>query len=74
MNKQIRSRRIASNELITPEGKLLTQQVVLLEEGFVVRTHPLEKEEANTEWFQGQIILKREKDGIRAYYKNQQLI
>ncbi len=73
MNKQIRSRRIASNELITPEGKLLMQQVVLLEEGFVVRTHPLEKEEANTEWLQGSIILKKEPAGVRAYYQGKLL-
>ena len=74
MNKQIRSRRIASNELIMPDGTMLPMQVVLLEEGFVVRTHPLEKEEAGTEWLQGQIVLRNEQSGIRAYYKNQQLL
>ena len=70
MKQQIRSRQIASNELITPEGKRLSQHVLVLEEGYVVRMHPLEREEANTEWLQGQIILKREQNGIRAYYKD----
>jgi hypothetical protein len=73
MKQQIPSRRIASNELITPKGKSLNQHVVVLEEGFVVRTHPLEKEEANTEWLQGQIVLKQDSDGIRAYHNGKQL-
>ena len=73
MKKQIQSRRIASNELLMPEGELLTQQVVLLEEGYVVRMHPLEKEEPRTEWMQGRVELKRDQHGIRAYYKGKQL-
>ena len=57
-----------------PDGKSLLMQVVLLEEGFVVRTHPLEKEEAATEWLQGQIVLKREEEGLCAYHHNKRLI
>ena len=73
MKKQIQSRRIASNELLMPEGELLTQQVVLLEEGYVVRVHPLEKEEPQTEWLQGKIELKKQNNGLRAYYKGKLL-
>ena len=73
MKQMKRTRKIASNELLTPEGKLLTLQVVLLEAGYVVNMHPLEKEGAGTEWLQGRIELKRDELGIRACYKGQEL-
>jgi hypothetical protein len=74
MKKATHLRRIASNELLTPEGKVLTQHVVLLEEGFVVRTLPLDEEQAGTEWLQGRITLKQEQEGLRAYYQGKLMI
>ena len=73
MKEQILSRRIASNEVLTTQGQLLTQQVVTLEAGFVVRVDPLEKEEARTEWLQGRVVLKQTPDGVLAYYHDKQL-
>lgn len=73
MKQSKRYRQIASHELITPEGKLLTQQVVLLDEGYVVKVHPLDGEQAHTEWFPGRITLQYDGYGIRAYYQGKQL-
>ena len=67
--KPTRLRRIASNEVITPEGQSLIQYVVELWDGYVERYFPLQQEMSNTEWMQGQIILKKDTKGIRAYYK-----
>ena len=77
MNQKMqRLRRIASNELITLEGKCLTQQVVeLSEDGQVVRHYSLQTEMAHTEWMQGRLSLKRNEDGkIYAYYHNKPII
>lgn len=63
-------RRIASNRVITPEGKNLTQQVIEISEGCVTKLYPLRQELPFTEWMQGQIELKRNPDGsVSAYYK-----
>lgn len=67
-------RRIASNEIVTHEGLCLIQHVVELENGIVSRLYPLEMELANTEWFQGRLILKKDNDGqVCAYYKDNPL-
>ena len=66
-------RRIACNELILPEGQSKTLCVITLEQGYVVRMHPLEREEPQTEWLQGTITLKKQNDGLRAYYKGKLL-
>jgi hypothetical protein len=44
-----------------------------LEQGYVVRMHPLEGEEPQTEWLQGRIELKKQNDGLQAYYKGKLL-
>ena len=68
-------RRIASNEVVTPEGQCLKQQVVELTDGVVSRLYPLEMEQANTEWFVGRVILKESDDGhIQAYYNNKPIL
>ena len=67
------SRRIACNELVLPEGQCKTLYVITLEQGYVVRMHPLDGEEPQTEWLQGRIELKKQNDGLRAYYKGEQL-
>ena len=74
MKQNLKSRKIASHQLTTAEGTVLEMQVVVLEQGYVVSTHPLDEEEANTEWLQGNITLKREAFGIRAYYQDTLLI
>jgi hypothetical protein len=66
-------RQIACNELILPEGQTKTLCVISLEQGYVVRVHPLEKEEPQTEWLQGKIELKKQNNGLRAYYKGKLL-
>ena len=63
-------RRIASNEVLTPQGQCLSQQVIELTDGVVTNLYPLVQELSNTEWMQGQIVLKSCPNNIvRAYYK-----
>ena len=63
-------RRIASNEVITPEDQLLFQQVIELTDGVVTNLYPLVMEIPNTEWMQGRLVLRKCADGlVRAYYK-----
>ena len=65
-----RLRRIASNQVTTPEGRCLIQYVVELENGTLANLFPLSRELPNTEWFQGEIVLQQQTDGsVRAYYK-----
>ena len=72
--KKTQLRRIASNEVLTPEGKCLTLHVVELSDGVVSSLYPLQMEQAHTEWLQGQVILKKENDDIvRAYFNNKPL-
>ena len=77
MNKQSKTqstrRRIACHEVISPTGNSKTLQVVELTNGYVVSQHPLDGEEANTEWLQGTIRLKQDEKGIRAWYQEQPL-
>jgi hypothetical protein len=71
---KIQFRRIASNEVITPEGQCLIQHVVELSDGIVSSLYPLTMEQANTEWMQGRLVLVKSPDGlVRAYYKNKPL-
>ena len=63
-------RRIASNEVITPENQCLFQQVIELTDGVVTNQYPLVMEIPNTEWVRGQLVLRKCADGlVRAYYK-----
>lgn len=67
--KQTVFRRIASNEVVTPEGQILRLQVVELTDGVVSSLYPLEAEQASTEWFRGRMVLLKDDDGsVRAYY------
>jgi hypothetical protein len=56
-----------------PEGHCKTQCVITLEQGYVVRMHPLDGEEPQTEWLQGRIEIKKQTNGLRAYYKGRLL-
>ena len=63
-------RRIASNEVMTPENQCLFQQVIELKDGVVTNLYPLVMEIPKTEWVQGRLILRKGADGfVRAYYK-----
>ena len=67
-------RRIASNEVVTPEGQRLTQHVVELSNGVVSRVYPLLMEQANTEWMRGRLVLEKDSDNlVRAYYNDKPL-
>jgi len=67
-------RRIASNEVLTPQGQCLSQQVMELTDGVVTNLYPLVQELSNTEWMQGQIVLKSCPNNIvHAYYKGKKL-
>lgn len=58
-------RRIACNELITPEGQCLIRYVVeLSEDGQVERHYALTQELARTEWHQGRLNLRKCNDGV----------
>ena len=67
-------RRIASNEVMTPDGQCLIQQVVELADGVVSRIYPLVMEQANTEWLKGRLVLRVDNENhVRAYYKDKPL-
>ena len=64
-------RRIASNEVTTPEGQTLTRYVVkLAEDGTVCDLYPLTQEMAFTEWMQGRLEIKDENGRRCVYYHN----
>jgi hypothetical protein len=64
------TRRIACNEVMTPEGQRLIQYVLEISDGIVLKHYPLLNEMPFTEWFQGQIVLRDDEQGnIVAYYR-----
>ena len=64
-------RRIASNEVTTPEGHNLTRYVVeLAEDGTVCDLYPLTQEMPFTEWMQGRLEIRIENGCRRVYYHN----
>ena len=68
-------RRIACNELIDLEGRLLTLYVVELRNGIPSAHYPLSEEIPNTEWMTGRVEIKKDGDGIvRAFYKGNLII
>ena len=67
-------RRIASNELVTPEGQCLTHYVIeLSQEATVTCLYPLVQETAFTEWMPGRIVLRNDDGLLHAYYKNKMI-
>ena len=74
MNQQQSIRKIASPLLKLPNGHLLKQQVVEIQEGVVVNYFQLTSELARTEWWSGLIQLKYDAEGLlRAYYEGKQI-
>ena len=64
-------RKIASHETILENGTRQTLSVIELQEGKVVSCYPLTGELPQTEWMAGQIVLRRDDEGVlRAYHNN----
>ena len=64
-------RRIASHEVVMPDGSCQTLSIVEIRSGVVKKCFPLTQELPFTEWFPGQIVLRRDEQGFtRAYYNN----
>ena len=75
IHKMKRLRRIASHETILENGTRQTLSVIEIQEGKVVSCYPLTEELPQTEWMAGQIVLRRDDDGIlRAYHNNRIII
>jgi hypothetical protein len=64
-------RRIASNEVRTPENLTLTRYVVeLAEDGVVCDLYPLTQEMPFTEWMQDRLEIRNENGNRYVYYHN----
>ena len=64
-------RRIASHEVVMPDGSRQTLSVVEIQSGVVTKCFPLTQELPFTEWMTGEIVLRRDEQGLtRAYYNN----
>ena len=66
------TRRIACHEIASTEDNLSMKLAVIeIQSGEVTRCYPLKGELPHTEWMPGQIVLRRDNNGIlRAYYNN----
>ncbi len=69
-----RLRRIASHQVLMPDGQLLRQAVVEMKDGVVVRCFPLVEELPQTEWLSGEVTIRKDTEGfLRAYYENKMI-
>ena len=67
-------RRCGAHEVRLPDGSLLQQAVVEIEEGRVVNYYEFRDELPMTEWLGGEILVERDEEGIlRAHWNNQRL-
>ncbi len=67
-------RRCGAHEVRLPDGSLLQQAVVEIEEGRVVNYYEFRDELPMTEWLGGEILVERDEEGIlRAHWNNQTL-
>ena len=66
-------RRVAANEVIIGEDKLI-QAVVEIEEGRVVNYYEFRDELPLTEWLGGKIEIKRDDEGILRAYQNNKVL
>ena len=54
-----------------PDGSCLKMSVVEIQSGVVTKCFPLTEELPFTRWMPGQIVLRRDEQGLtRAYYNN----
>ena len=67
-------RRCGAHVVSLPDGSLLTQAVVEVEEGRVVNYYEFRDELPMTEWLGGEISVARDEEGIlRATWRNETL-
>lgn len=68
-------RRCGAHEIMLPQGDLLCQAVVEIEEGRVVNYYEFRDELPMTEWLGGKIEVKHDEEGIlRAYHGSKILL
>ena len=67
-------RRCGAHEVMLPEGEILRQAVVEIEEGRVVNYYEFRDELPMTEWLGGRIEVKRDDEGIlRAWWQGKRI-
>ena len=67
-------RRCGAHEVILPEGHVLRQAVVEVEEGRVVNYYEFRDELPMTEWLGGTIEVRRDEEGmLSAYWQDERL-
>lgn len=67
-------RRCGAHEVRLPDGSLLRQAVVEMEEGRVVNYYEFRDELPMTEWLGGEILVERDEEGIlRAMWQGKTL-
>lgn len=57
-------RRCGAHQVILPDGSILQQAVVEIQEGRVVNYFEFREELPMTEWLGGEILVKRDEEGI----------
>lgn len=68
-------RRCGAHEVCLPQGDVLQQAVVEIEEGRVVNYYEFRDELPMTEWLGGRIELRKDGEGLlRAYHQERLLI
>ena len=68
-------RRCGAHEVMLPEGEILCQAVVEIEEGRVVNYYEFRDELPMTEWLGGRIEVRRDEEGIlRAWWQGKRII
>ena len=67
-------RRIASHEIVLEDQRRLTLSVVEIQSGEVLTWYPLTQELPGTEWMPGQIVLRRDVNGVLRAYHNDRII
>lgn len=66
-------RRCGAHEVLLVDGSTLHQAVVEVEAGRVVNYYEFRDELPMTEWLGGAIEVRREEDGLHAYWQGKRL-
>ena len=68
--KAKKTRKIASHQILLPDGSCQTLSVLEIQSSEVVRWYPLTQEFPYTEWLSGDVQLVIDDEGVmRAYYQ-----
>lgn len=67
-------RRIGANDVITPDGEILSPAVVEIDNGMVQQWYRLEMEMPFTEWIGGTIELQADNNGNIMAIKNNRIL